>query len=119
MSWAAEEFETLDLGDARLNRRAVAHAVYSCLLRHVPRHEDKNSDGQAARHPADRARPAGTGAVGQEVTGLARPRAGQELAAAVPAHAQSRGGQGAEPQHLHRARDLEALAQRRHEMPVR
>ncbi len=23
MSWAAEEFETLDLGDARLNRRAV------------------------------------------------------------------------------------------------
>ncbi|WP_461466755.1 IS4/Tn5 family transposase DNA-binding protein, partial [Melaminivora sp.] len=23
MSWAAQEFETLDLGDARLNRRAV------------------------------------------------------------------------------------------------
>jgi Transposase DNA-binding len=23
VSWAAEEFETLDLGDARLNRRAV------------------------------------------------------------------------------------------------
>ncbi|MBK5914564.1 transposase, partial [Rhodocyclus purpureus] len=23
MSWAAEEFETLELGDARLNRRAV------------------------------------------------------------------------------------------------
>ena len=23
MSWAAEEFETLDLGDARLNRRAA------------------------------------------------------------------------------------------------
>ncbi len=27
MSWAAEEFETVDLGDARLNRRAVLLAV--------------------------------------------------------------------------------------------
>ena len=79
----------------------------------------RDSDGQADRHPAERARPAGTVASGQEVAGLARPRARQDLAAAVPAPAQSRGGQGAGPQHLHRARDLAALAQGGHVMPVR
>jgi hypothetical protein len=34
MSWAAKEFETLNLGDARLNRRAVfdaqVHGHWSC-----------------------------------------------------------------------------------------
>ena len=79
----------------------------------------RDSDGQAARHPAERARPAGTGACGQEVAGLARSRARQDLAAAVPAHAQPRGGQGAGPQHRDGARDLAALSQGGHGRALR
>lgn len=79
----------------------------------------RDSDGQAARHPAERARPAGTGTCGQEVAGLARSRACQDLAAAVPAHAQPRGGQGAGPQHRDGARDLAALGQGGHGRALR
>lgn len=93
-----------------------SNSVFRGMCRAI---KTRDSDGQAARHPAERVRPAGTGACGAEVTGLARPRAGQDLAAAVPAPAQPRGGQGAGPQHLHRARHLAALAQVRDGMPAR
>ena len=51
-------------------------------------------DGQATRHPTERASLAGTGASGAQATGLTRPRAGQDFAAAVATHTQPRGGEG-------------------------
>ncbi len=44
MSWAAEEFETLDLGDARLNLRAVLLAV---LKRPLVDHQRVPRQGRA------------------------------------------------------------------------
>ena len=79
-----------------------------------PAMKTSNLDGQVARHPAERRRPTGTGAGGQEVAGLARPRTRQDLVAAELAPAQSRGGQVVAPQYRDRARDLAVLGQRRH-----
>lgn len=99
LSWSMGIFQAMCQNRSSMRSKPVFSGMYRAM-------KTWDSDRQAARHPAERERP--TGASGQEVTGLAHPRAEQDLAAAVPAHAQPRSCQGAGPQHLHRAQHLSA-----------
>ena len=112
VSWSVEVFQSMRKNCVPIRSNSVFSGIFRVM-------KIRDVMGKRLDTRVDRGRSAGTGVGGQEVAGLARTRACQDLNAVRPAPAQPRGGQGAGSQYLHCARNLAALAPGRPGLPAR